>query len=268
MTIQSGRTARQLCAAADEALTEAAFRTGGFAEAEALFGEARTLAERDGDREAEALAIGGLGMTHHYRSIDKLVNGRAPADADVAAEEGLMLRALAIWQEIGDAAGTARALFGVGLVFQVMRRDWAAAMPYFWQSFGLAEAVEESGDLYGRSEIHRHLGFYYLVEDVRPNEAVRQLGYSLALREKLSNRGGSRARWSRCARRRWPLGIFSVLLSCRAVRWQRPATLTCYLGGFRTRRRIFARPRRPCPRQADAVSGRFARSMTRRSRSS
>ena len=85
------------------------------------------------------------------------------------------------------AAGTARALFGVGLVFQVLRRDWAAAMPYFWQSFGLAEAVEESGDLYGRSEIHRHLGFYYLVEDVRPNEAVRQLGYSLALREKLGD---------------------------------------------------------------------------------
>jgi hypothetical protein len=185
MTIQSGRTARQLCAAADEALTEAAFRTGGFAEVEGLFGEAGTLAERDGDREAEALAVGGLGMTHHYRNIAKLVSGRAPADADVAAEEGLMLRALAIWQEIGDAAGTARALFGLGLVFQVLRRDWAAAMPYFWQSFGLAEAVEESGDLYGRSEIHRHLGFYYLVEDVRPREAARQLGYSLALREKL-----------------------------------------------------------------------------------
>ena len=187
VTFQSARTARQLCAAADEALTEAAFRTGGFAEPEGLFGKARTLAERDGDRMAEALAVGGLGMTLHYRNIAELVGGRAPADADVAAEEGLMLLALAIWQEIGDAAGTARALFGVGLVFQVLRRDWAAAMPYFWQAFGLAEAVEESGDLYGRSEIHRHLGFYYLVEDVRPHEAVRQLGYSLALREKLGD---------------------------------------------------------------------------------
>jgi hypothetical protein len=73
VTIQPGRTARQFWAAADEALTEAAFRTGEFAEAERLF--------------------------------------------------------------------------GVGLVFQVLRRDWAAAMPYFWPSFGLAEAVEESGDL-------------------------------------------------------------------------------------------------------------------------
>ena len=187
MTIESGRTARQLCAAADEALTEAAFRTGEFTEAERLFGEALTLAGQDGDREAEALAVGGLGMTHHYRNIAKLVGGDAPADVDVAAEEELMRRALAIWEEIGDPAGTARALFGVGLVFQVLRRDWAAAMRYFWQSFGLAEAVEESGDLYGRSEIHRHLGFYYLVEDVRPVEAVRQLGHSLALREKLGD---------------------------------------------------------------------------------
>src|SRR5205823_1962252 len=93
----------------------------------------------------------------------------------------------AIAQENGDAAGTARALFGVGLVLQVLRRDWAAAMPYFWQAYGLAEAVEESGDLYARSEHHRHLGFYYLAEDVRPGEAVRQLGYSLALRERLGD---------------------------------------------------------------------------------
>ena len=69
MTIQSGRTARQLCAAADEALTEAAFRSGEFTEAERLFGEARTLAGCDGDREAEALAVGGLGMTLHHRNI-------------------------------------------------------------------------------------------------------------------------------------------------------------------------------------------------------
>jgi tetratricopeptide (TPR) repeat protein len=126
-------------------------------------------------------------MVRHYHGIPKLVAGLAPADADVAAEEELMRRALAIWQETGDAAGTARALFGVGLVLQVLRRDWAAAMPYFWQAYGLAEAVEESGDLYARSEIHRHLGFYYLVEDVRPDEAVRQLGYSLALRERLGD---------------------------------------------------------------------------------
>ena len=72
-------------------------------------------------------------------------------------------------------------------MFQVLRRGWDAGIRYFWQSFGLAEAVEESGDLYGRSEIHRHMGFYYLLQDIRPQEAVRQLEYSLALREKLGD---------------------------------------------------------------------------------
>jgi tetratricopeptide (TPR) repeat protein len=187
MTVAAEGSARRLYAAAGEALAEAAFRTGEFTEAERLFGEARTLASQDGDRETEAAALGGLGMALHYRSIARLVAGLAPADADVAAEEELMRRALAITQESGDAAATARALFGVGLVLQVLHRDWAAAMPYFWQAYGLAEALEESGDRYARSEIHRHLGFYYLVADVRPGEAVRQLSHSLALRERLDD---------------------------------------------------------------------------------
>jgi tetratricopeptide (TPR) repeat protein len=185
--VTSGSIARALCAQADEELTEAAFRTGDFSAATQLFGEARMLAEQEGDLEAQALAVGGIAMTHHYRNIAKLIEGQALAEADVTAEEELMREALVIWQEIGDAAGTAGALFGLGLVFQVLREDWASAMPYFWQSFGLAEAVEERGDLYGRAEIHRHLGFYYLVEDVRPTEAVRQLGHSLALRERLGD---------------------------------------------------------------------------------
>jgi tetratricopeptide (TPR) repeat protein len=187
MTFPPDGTARSVCVAADDALTAAAFCTGDFAAAERLFGEARAIAARAGERAGEAFAIGGLGMVLHHRNIARLVGGVPLADADVAAEEDLMRQALALWRETGDPAGTARGLFGLSLVFQVLRRDWAAAMPYLWQSFGLAEALEESGDLYGRSEIHRHLGFYYLAEDVRPREAVRQLGHSLALREKLGD---------------------------------------------------------------------------------
>jgi tetratricopeptide (TPR) repeat protein len=186
MTIGRG-TARDLCRAAEEALAEAAFCTGDLTGAERLFDEALALASRESDVEAEARAAGGLGMTHHHRNIARLVGGLALADAEVAAEQELMGRALAIWRGTGDAAGTALGLFGVGLVFQVLGRDWTAAMPYFWQAYGLADAVEESGDLYGRSEIHRHIGFYYLAEDVRPAEAVRQLRYSLVLREKLGD---------------------------------------------------------------------------------
>jgi len=176
-----------LCGAAEDSLAEAAFRTGEFSDPERMFGQVLTMAGQHGDRTAEARALGGLGMVRHHRCIARLVAGGAPDDADVAAEEELMSGALAIWRETGDVVGTARALFGVGLVFQVLHRDWAAAMPYYWQAYGLAEAVEESGDLYACSEIHRHLGFYYLIEDVRPAEAVRRLAYSLALRERLGD---------------------------------------------------------------------------------
>ena len=187
MTTPPGLAARALCAAADEALTEASFRTADFAAAERLFSEARELAAGEGDRDGEALAIAGLGMTCHGRAITRLVEGAAIPDPDVAAEEELMRSALAVSRETGDAAGAARALFGVSLVFQVLRRDWDGGMPYLWQAFGLAEAVEESGDLYAASEIHRHVGFYYLYKDVRPKEAVRRLAHSLALREGLGD---------------------------------------------------------------------------------
>jgi len=172
-------------AQAAQALAEAAFRTGDFTTAERLYGEALTAAGHD--TSAQAQAVGGQGMTQHYRNITCLMAGRAVAEADILAEEAVMRRSLELWQQTADAAGTAMGMFGVGLVFQVLRRDWAAAMPYFWQAFGLAEAVEESGDLHGCSEIHRHIGFYYLVEDIRPREAVRRLAYSLALRERIGD---------------------------------------------------------------------------------
>jgi tetratricopeptide (TPR) repeat protein len=176
-----------LCAAAEDALAAGAFCTGEFSDAERGFSRVLPMAREHGDRKAEARALGGLGLVRHQRCIARLVAGLALDDADVAAEEELMSGALVIWRETGDAVGTARALFGMGLVFQVLHRDWAGAMPYYWQAYGLAEAVEESGDLYACSEIHRHLGFYYLIEDVRPAEAVRRLAYSLALRERLGD---------------------------------------------------------------------------------
>ena len=97
MTTPPGLRARALCAAADEALTEASFQTADFAEAERLFTEARELAARDGDHEGRALAITGLGMIQHGRNIVRLAGNEALSDADVAAEEKLMRRALAAW---------------------------------------------------------------------------------------------------------------------------------------------------------------------------
>jgi tetratricopeptide (TPR) repeat protein len=187
MTTPPDLAVRALCAAADEALTEASFRTGDFADAERMYTEARDLAIQQGDREGEARAITGLGMTHHGRNVGRLAGGGTLSAAEKEAEEELMRLGLATWREIGDAAGTGVALFGMSLVFQVLHRDWDAGMPYLWQAFGLAEAVGDSGDLYGRSEIHRHLGFYYQYKDIRPAEAVRQFGHSLELRERLGD---------------------------------------------------------------------------------
>ena len=187
MTVEPDQTARELCLAADEALTEATFCTGEFAGAERLFNDALAEAAAAGDQAGEARAVSGLGRVLHLRNVATLATGGKPAEADIAAEEELTGRALALWRETGDSAGTGRALFDMSLVFQVLRRDWDAGMRYLWPAVGLAEAVEEGGDVYGRSEIHRHLGFYYLFADVRPREAVRQFTHSLALRERIGD---------------------------------------------------------------------------------
>jgi hypothetical protein len=110
MTTGAAGSIGELCAAAEEELAEAAFRTGEFAGAVRLFGEVRTLAEQHGDRKTEARALGGLGMVQHNRCIARLVAGDAPVDAEAAAEEDLMRDALAIWRETGDPVGTARGL--------------------------------------------------------------------------------------------------------------------------------------------------------------
>jgi tetratricopeptide (TPR) repeat protein len=189
MTAQ--QTARELLAAAEDALYEAAFRSGDFTEADALLEAARDKAAGEGDRETEAAVIHDLGMKLHYQAIAKLMRDAEVPAADVAAEEEMFRRSLAIGREIeresGDRAGTARPLFGLGLVHQVLRRDWQTAIPFFWQALELADAVEAAGDLYSCSEFHRHIGFYYLFEDVRLDRAVAHLEISLAFRERLAD---------------------------------------------------------------------------------
>ena len=99
MTFPPDGAARSLCLAADEALTAAAFCTGDFAEADRLFTQAQALAVRAGDWAGEAFATGGLAMVLHHINLGKPIDGSAPADTDVEAEEELMRRALVIWQE-------------------------------------------------------------------------------------------------------------------------------------------------------------------------
>lgn len=107
--------------------------------------------------------------------------------AAVDAEEELFAHALAARQHRGDLAGIAQSTFGLGLVFQVLRRDWASAMPLFWRALEIVEGLGDRADLYTRSEIHRHIGFYFLVEEVRPDEALWHLQRSLDFREHLGD---------------------------------------------------------------------------------
>jgi hypothetical protein len=60
-------------------------------------------------------------------------------------------------------------------------------MQQFWRALEIVEDIGEAADLRTRSEIHRHVGFYYLVEDVRLDDAVRHLRRSLELREQLGD---------------------------------------------------------------------------------
>ena len=182
-TWQRSQTTERLLAAADEALIEAGFRTGEFHDALRLGHEAARRAVADGDRAAEAAAKVILGFVLHYRAITRLMRGQALEPAQVAAEQEYFERALALSEELGDEVGMARAAFGIGVAQQVLREDWDAAMVQYRRAEALIPALERAGDLYTRSEIHRHLGFYHLVEDRQPAQAAEHLRISLDLRE-------------------------------------------------------------------------------------
>ncbi|GIH17035.1 tetratricopeptide repeat protein [Rugosimonospora africana] len=166
--------AADLLAAGSEALIEAAYRTADYAGARAALAAARDAAVRDGNRAAEAAALDRLGWLMHFEALDRGVDATFAED-----EEALFQRALEIRREIGDLGGSAGSLFGVGLVHQVLRGDWDTAMPYFWDALALGDHA----DLLSRSEIHRHVGFYYLVRDVQLEKAIEYLQTSLYLRE-------------------------------------------------------------------------------------
>ena len=165
-------SARDLLTEGWEALQEAAFRTGGYDEAELLLREA--LDRVGDDRVTEAGILLRLGWLMHFQALER---GR---DTAYAAEElSLFELALAVFRDIGDDGGVAGALFGLGLVRQVLYRDSAGAIPYFREALSHAEHA----DLITRSEIHRHIGFHHVVGDVQFAEARRHLRISQQLRE-------------------------------------------------------------------------------------
>ena len=183
----TGNYLSELLAAAEEEFAEAGFRTADFARVRELLAEALAEAEHAGDPAGRARALDLLGMVAHYDNIAKLMSGHRVPAQEIDAEERLFRQALAAWHADGQQAATAQALFGLGLVYQVLHNDWTSAMPYFWQALELVDANDADTDLYLRSEVHRHVGFYFLVADEQPAEAVRHLQLSLDLREQLGD---------------------------------------------------------------------------------
>jgi tetratricopeptide (TPR) repeat protein len=176
-----------LLAEGDDALTEAAFRTGDFDRARELLESARAEAAPSADVAAHARSLDLLGLLLHYENIAKLMGGSAVSADAIDAEEQMFRQALACWNKLGEPVGAAQSLFGLGLVYQVLHSDWMTAMPYYWQALGLVSDPDADADLYLRSEVHRHVGFYFLVEAMQPGEAERHLQISLDLRQELGD---------------------------------------------------------------------------------
>ena len=176
-----------ILAEGDDALTEAAFRSGDFERARELLESARDEATRGEDVAAQARSLDLLGLLLHYENIGTLMGGSAVSPDAIDAEEHMFRQALACWQQLGEPIGAAQSLFGLGLVFQVLHSDWMTAMPYYWQALGVVADPDAKADLYLRSEVHRHVGYYFLVEGMQPSEAERHLQISLDLREELGD---------------------------------------------------------------------------------
>jgi tetratricopeptide (TPR) repeat protein len=168
-------TARSLLAAGGEAALEAAFSTGDYAPAWKMLESAWERAHADGDQIVEAAALTRLGMLAHFAALSDLTQ------ADWESEERLFAAALTIQKDEGDLAGQAESLLGLGLVHQVLRGDWRTAMPFYREALGLAE---EHADEMVRSEVHRHIGFYYVFVTADCEKGLRHLRKSQVLRER------------------------------------------------------------------------------------
>jgi tetratricopeptide (TPR) repeat protein len=165
-----------LLAAGNEAMLEAAFRTGDYLPALHMLETARQRAQHSGDLPHEATALTRLGMLAHFMAL-----GGDLTAADWAGEATLFEDALAIQREIDDPAGAAESLFGLGLVHQVLRGDWETAMPFYREALTLAE---QYADEMVRSEVHRHIGFFHVFVAGDAEPGLRHLRMSQVLRER------------------------------------------------------------------------------------
>jgi tetratricopeptide (TPR) repeat protein len=96
-------------------------------------------------------------------------------------ELALFTQAATLFRAVGDSRGEGEALFWVGTVHQVIRRDNVTALPLFDRSYQLASAA---GDKLTVSYALRHLGFVDAAEG-RPDVARERFEESVRLRREV-----------------------------------------------------------------------------------
>jgi len=138
-----------------------------------------TNAERGLDA-VEADAALARGRILHARFLNERASaGSSPVEDP--AELPLFERAIELYRALGDARGEAEALFWIGCLHQVIRRDNETAVPHLEQSCQLAAQV---GDKPTQSEALRHLGIAAHMAG-RLDEARERLEESSRLRREV-----------------------------------------------------------------------------------
>ncbi|MEU4339560.1 tetratricopeptide repeat protein [Micromonospora lupini] len=118
-------------------------------------GDAGVLADAERDLDAlEADAALARGRILHARFLnERAISGSSPVEDP--AELQLFERAIELYQALGDTRGQAEALFWIGCLHQVIRRDNETAVPHLARSRQMAEQI---GDKPTQAEALRHLG--------------------------------------------------------------------------------------------------------------
>jgi tetratricopeptide (TPR) repeat protein len=144
-------------------------------------GDASVLADAERGLDAmEADAAVARGQILHGRFLcERGHAGSSPVEDP--AELPLFERAIELYRALGDVRGEAEALFWIGCLHQVIRRDNATAVPYLERSRELAAQV---GDKPTQAEALRHLGVAAHMAG-RLDEARERLEESSRLRREL-----------------------------------------------------------------------------------
>jgi tetratricopeptide (TPR) repeat protein len=152
-------------------------------------GDAAPLAQADRELDAvEADLALARGRLVHARFLLRRDEDAAAADED-PAELALFERAVALYQSLGDVGGQAEALFWVGCLHQVVRRDNTTAVAFFERSLHQAA---RAGDKATMAEALRHLGIEAHAAG-RLDQARQRLEESTRLRRETGSLPGAAA---------------------------------------------------------------------------